>query len=529
MPNNRIGATWTTSSDGSPFTGRGTGYNRYNGTTWEKGDTSITRIENQRSGFPSYAYNASNNEEVMLSHIVTTTGYAGGMVLSRRTAGTNNAWTQTTVLDTISSVPGVLWCRTAISNNFLHVVACYTDSSGLQPNRVVKSGVRTPVVYSRYNFTNSQWQVINAPLTNYNDIRSYSGTSDSYSIDASGNNVAVLIGGMNKDLSLWKSTNNGTSWTKTVVDSFTYSPYGATQVLMGDTTPTNDGAVHVLLDNIGKAHCFYARARVYDDDTTNTSYNYYPQQTDLLYWNDARTYANKSIIGTWEDIDSNSSYDLANIWPSSDARYGLLNTNTMPSAGISSDGKIFCTYSALTEYDVNSSDENYRDVHITYSSDGGNNWSAPKNITKHLGINREQAFPSIARTVNNKIHLTFTESSSPGPITAGKWDVKYLAIDTSIILRNQSFINSRTSSLSYVIEDTLLCKGKPLNFFLKNAQLWIGSVLVQSTIGTQGFYSIPFNSYNTIYIKDSLGLIFKTINILVGDTIFLQRITLSNN
>ena len=524
MPNNRIGATWTTSSDGSPFTGRGTGYNRYNGTTWEKGDTSITRIENQRSGFPSYAYNANNNEEVMLSHIVTSTGYSGGMILSRRTAGTNNAWTQTTVLDTISSVPGVLWCRTAISNNYLHVVACYNDSSGLQPNRVVKSGVRTPVVYSRYNFTTSQWQVINAPLPNYNTIRTYNGLSDSYSIDASGNNVAVLIGGITKDLSLWKSTNNGTSWTKTVVDSFSYSPYGATRVLMGDTTPTNDGAVHVLLDNIGKAHCFYARARVVDDLVTYSSWAYYPLQVEILYWNDSRTYANKSIIGTWEDTDLSSTYDLGTNWR--DTRYGYLSTNTMPSAGISSDGKIFCTYSALTEYDEGGSGENFRDVHITYSSDGGNNWSDPRNITSQLGFNREQSFPSIARTVNNKIHLTFTESYVAGPNSAGKWDVKYVGIDTAAITQNQSFTGGQYASFSIV--DTFLCKGKPLNFFLNNAELWMDTTLVVSSLNGQGWYNIPFNTSKTIYIKNASGVIFKYINIIVNDSLNLQRTTLSN-
>jgi hypothetical protein len=526
MPNNRIGATWTTSSDASPFTGRGTGYNRYNGTIWEKGDTSITRIENQRSGFPSYAYNATNNEEVMLSHIVTTAGYSGGMVLSRRTAGTNNAWTQTTVLDTISSVPGVLWCKTAISNNYLHVVACYTDASSLQPNGVVKNGVISPVVYSRYNFTNSQWQVINAPLPNYNTIRTYNGRSDSYSIDASGNNVAVLIGGITKDLSLWKSTNNGTSWTKTVVDSFRYSPYGGTRVFMPDTTYTNDNAVHVLLDNTGKTHCFWANAKVSDDLITNSSWVYYPGQVELIYWNDSRTYGNLSVIGTWEDTDFNSTYDLGSGWFSSTTLYGTSSTNSMPSAGISSDGKIFCTYSALTEYDVNSNGENYRDVHITYSSDGGNNWSDPRNITSQLGLGKEQAFPSIARTVNNKIHLTFTESYDAGPNTAGKWDVKYVGIDTAAITQNQSFTAGQYASFSIV--DTFLCKGKPLNFFLNNAELWMDTTLVVSSLNGQGWYSIPFDSSKTISIKNPSGVIFKNINIIVNDSLNLQKTTLSN-
>ena len=237
-------------------------------------------------------------------------------------------------------------------------------------------------------------------------------------------------------------------------------------------------------------------------------------------------FPNLSVIGTWEDTDFNSTYDLSSGWFSSTTLYGTSSTNSMPSAGISSDGKIFCTYSALTEYDVNGNGENYRDVHITYSSDGGNNWSDPRNITSQLGLGKEQAFPSIARTVNNKIHLTFTESNDPGPNTAGKWDVKYLAIDTAAITQNQSFTGGQYASFSIV--DTFLCKGKPLNFFLNNAEFWIDTTLVVSSLNGQGWYSIPFDSSKTIAIKNASGVIFKYINIIVNDSLNLQRTTLSN-
>jgi hypothetical protein len=230
------------------------------------------------------------------------------------------------------------------------------------------------------------------------------------------------------------------------------------------------------------------------------------------------------VIGTWEDTDLSSTYDLGTNWR--DTRYGNLSVNTMPSAGISSDGKIFCTYSALTEQDEGASGENFRDVHITYSTDGGNNWSYPRNITSQLGYNIEQAFPSIARTVNNKIHLTFTESYVAGPNTAGKWDVKYLAIDTSVIIQNQNFTAGQFSS--YSIVDTVLCKGKPLNYFLNNAELWVDTTLVSSALNIQRWFSIPFDSSKTISIKNASGVIFKTINIIVNDSLNLQKNTLSN-
>jgi hypothetical protein len=231
LPNNKVGVTWTTSSDGSPFLGRGTGYNQFNGSTWIKGDTSVSRIESQRAGFPSYAFNSNTNEEVVLSHIVTPTGFSGGFVMSRKNVNANS-WNQSTVLDTIASVPGLLWCRTAISNNFIHVVACYTDSSQNQPNRVVRNGVRTPVVYSRYNLTNNTWDIKTIALPGYNSTRYYNGSSDSYSIDANGTNVAILKGDEGQDLSLGKSVNNGNNWTRTIIDTFYQSPFIESKTLI---------------------------------------------------------------------------------------------------------------------------------------------------------------------------------------------------------------------------------------------------------------------------------------------------------
>lgn len=519
LPNNNVGVTWTTSNDASPFTGRGTGYNRFNGNNWIKSDTTSTRIESQRSGFPSYAFNPTTNEEIVLSHVVTTNGFSGGFVLSRKNVAATT-WNQTTVLDTIATVPGLLWCRTAVSNNYLHVVACYTDSAQNQPNRVIRNGVRTPVVYSRYNLTNNTWDIKSVALPGYNSTRYYDGNGDSYSIDAFSNNVVVLIGGMRKDLSLWKSTNNGSSWTKTVVDSFKYSPTGGTQVLMLDTPFTNDGAVHVLIDSLGKAHCFWGVSKVYDDDITNNTYSYFPGQTFLLYWNDTKVYGDLSVIGTWDDLDFNGVANLGSGWLSNNARYGNLSVTTMPSAGISSDGKIFCSYSSLTEYDENGNGENYRDVYITYSSDGGNNWSTPKNLTAVLGSGLEQAFPSIARTVNNKIHLVYSQSGSVGPNTAGQWDINYYAIDTGLLDINDTLITNQ--SVSFTLSDTVLCKGKELYYSINNANLYVNDTLVASGVASGSF--TPSSNKN-IKIKSLDGLVvFKNVNIIVIDSLNLQSV-----
>ncbi len=511
---NNVGVTWTTSSDASPFTNRGTGYNRFNGTSWVNPATTSARIETQRAGFPSYAYNPTTNEEIILSHIVSSTGFSGGMVLSRRTAGTNNVWTQTTVLDTIQSVPGVLWCRTAISNNFMHVITAYADSSGTQPVTVIKSGVISPVVYSRYSFATSQWQVVNTPLPGYHSSRAYRGGSDEYAIDASGSTVAVLTGGLAKDISLWKSTNNGTSWAKIMVDSFKYSPMNY-NVLMPDTPRTNDGTVNVLVDNAGKVHCFWAASRVFDDDVSDNSITYFPGGMELKYWNDQKSYGSIDVVAEVTDTDNDGDVQLGVNWNDPTVRYGNSSLITMPSTGISSDGKIYCLYSAITEYDESFSGANYRDAYIVHSSNGGNTWSAPVNITGFLGGNIEQAFPSIARTVNNRVHLSYVHSTSPGPTAAGAWDIYYMSVDTGAIA-NDMVGNSLVST--YHVSDTVFCKGGSPIFNLSDCSLWKGAV----NLGSGLIIETPATT--TLYtIKSPTGTTIRNVTITINDSLNLQK------
>jgi len=510
LPGNQIGAVWTSSTDGSPFFNRGTAYNRLTSNGWVNGDTAISRIENERVGFPSYAYNSATNEEVILAHKTPTTGYSGGFVMSRRTAGTNNSWTQSTVLDTAFTVPGAMWCRTTISNNFLHVIARYTDSSAAQPVTVIKNGVRSPVVYSRYNFINNTWEVKNIPIPGYNNSRYAYGNADGYAIDANGSNVAVLIGGMNQDISLFRSTNNGSSWTKTVVDSFKYAPYpiGA-NVLMPDTPYTNDGALSVLIDNTGKVHCFWPKARVLDLDASDNLFSYFFGQIELNYWNTSRVYANKSVVGTAIDTDNDNVLSII-MGPN---RYFTTSSVTMPSAGLSSDGKLFCTYSAQTEYN-DDGNQSYRDIHLISSLDGGNNWSAPKNISAWFGPGVECGYPSMARTVNNKVHIKFSKSGSPGPNTAGEWDIQYLGIDTAAVLASTfTVIPSITSS--YVISDTVICKGKTISTNLTNCKLWQDTSLIVST-GTSSFSPTATKTYS---IKNNANTTLRTFTITVTDSL----------
>lgn len=437
LPSGKVSATWTTSADPAPYASRGAGYNHFNGTSW--GAPTSSRIEPERTGFPNYVYNATTNEEIITSHIVKAgTGIAGGIIMNRKTGVGPGTWTATTVLDTIPTVPGVLWAQTAISGDYMIVIGSYTDSSDAQPNRVVKNGVRTPQVYSRYQFSTNTWLVTNACLPGYDNTRYYAGGGDNYSIDANGSNVAILIGGLTDDLALYKSTDAGATWSKTIIDSFPVPAYD--YKVLFDTAFSNDGSVHVTLDNVGNAHCFWSRARVLDANIDDNSVTYFPGQNAILYWNDNTPLDSAKIIAGMPDENNNNQLDLADSWNEAGARYGNHSIPTMPYAAISDNGIIFLTYSSLTEDDISTDSKNYRDVYCTFSRDGGQTWSSIVNLTGWIGLNYEQVFPSVSKKMDGRLHLTFLQKTSIGrydatnnPGAAGIHDVMYMVIDTADI------------------------------------------------------------------------------------------------
>lgn len=435
LSDGKVSATWTTSADGAPYATRGSGYNHFNGTAW--GPATAVRIDPERSGFPNYVYNPTTNEEIITSHRVLSSGVAGGIVMNRKTGVGPGTWTSSIVLDTTPTIPGVLWLQTAVSGDYLIAIGSYTDSSSTQPNRVVKGGVRTPQVYSRYQFSTNTWLVKNELLPGYDNERYYAGGGDNYSIDANGTNVAIIMGGLTDDLALWKSSDAGATWTKTIIDSFPVAAYDYKKLV--DTSNTNDGAVHVTLDNNGVAHCFWARARVLDNNLEDESINYYPGQNAILYWSDNTPLDSQRVIAGMPDVNNNGELDLAGSWNDASARYGNHSIATMPYAAIDDNGTIFLIYSALTEDDISTDNKNFRDVFLVYSKDGGATWSNIQNLTAWLGLNVEQIFASLSKKMDGRLHMTFLQKGSIGrysetnPGAAGTHEIMYMVLDTADI------------------------------------------------------------------------------------------------
>jgi hypothetical protein len=438
FPGGKVSINWTTSSDGpqNNFLGRGSGYNHFDGTAW--GPITTLRIESTRTGYPNYDFNGTT--EIIMSHKVDTAGKSGGLSYNTNGAIGSTTWTETAVLTPAANQPSVLWPRTVISGNYMHVLANYTSPSAGQ-DTVWVAGVKSPTVYSRYNFATSTWEATNIALPGYDSTRWYDGSADGYAIDAQGSNVAVLMGGTTSDMTLWKSTDDGNNWTTTIIDSFQVAAFND-QALILDTPITCDGSVALRLDANGMAHCFWGRMRMLNSDIGG-SWSVFLGTNSIDYWFEGRPDSIVSIAGA---LDENNSGALEIGGIDSRTRYGNAGVATMPYCVRNSAGDLFMIYSALTEDDTDPQGANFRDVYVTVSTDNGATWSEAKNLTSVMGFNKEQMFGS-ADIDDTNLHLTFMESDFVGFYSSadnnsktGPFDIRYYKIPVADIKSDSAVV-----------------------------------------------------------------------------------------
>lgn len=456
FPDGKISATWTLASDGpdASYITRGAGYQHFNGTNWLPLSQVATRIDPERTGFPCYAYNPTTNEEIIMSHIVKASGTAnagasGGLMFNRKPGiGPGSAWTGTPVLTEADlSIPSVLWNRTKVSGDYMYVVGSYTDSSstGVQKKRVKKAGVYAPMVFSRYKVSTNTWDIVNQTLPGYDSTRYYLGGGDNYSIDVKGSEVAILACDLTDDIALWRSSDNGTNWTKKVIKQF---PVGALKLpskTKVDTTLTADGTCNVVLDDNNKAHCFWGRGLVLYDDTTSSSFSLFLGQNSIDYWYEGRPDSSIASVAGSPDVNGDGQYTLnfaSGVFTR--IRYGNTSATTMPNATIGPDGTMYLLFSSINE-DPSIDDGNggkYRNVYLTYSKDNGLTWADTAfNASSFIGIGEEHMFGSLARTVNSSLHYTFLQSAINGLYSAsnnsgktGDFNVYYVNIPVADVM-----------------------------------------------------------------------------------------------
>lgn len=528
-----VSVTWTTApSSTNGFEGRGSGYNYHNGTSFIRTGINNERVESYRAGWPSIGILPSGQE-----YIIAHDADAGGFRIAKNASKGDETWTTGPAILTYPNNQRPIWNRAANNGNTIHLIANFSDSTTPGDPRVLTlNGVRGPMTYSRSLDGGDTWPIANTLLPGYDSTRITGGGGDNYAIDVRGNTVAIVTGGLADDVTLWKSVDNGDNFTKTIVDSFPYAPFNGL-VLTPDTPYTNDGAVDVLIDQNGDVHVFWGVSRLLDDDTLDDgAFGFYPQTALLEHWSEASGIT-QGIAGVVdEDMDgllniekgtySNLSNgqvppDVSNV-----ARTGNTSLVTMPSAGMDAQGRIFVTYSAPREWDLSIDVTNCRDVYIVYSVNGGVDWADPQNISQQQLI--EDAFPAMARVVDDFVHVTWQMDESPGtnlqnnatggnnqPVVENR--IMYAAVPVSKIINNEikqgppvgiKDLNRNGSEIFTVSQnypnpfrnetEVLVYMSEPAEVLLTVTNL-LGQVVISKSLGT-------FEAGNSELLIDASGL-----------------------
>lgn len=410
-----VSVVWTTAPNGNTgYPDRGTGYNHNAGSGF--GSPVSTRVEDQRTGWPSIGI-LPNGKEYVIGHDATD----GGFIMATNDSKGSSNWTTGNGFLKYANEQRPIWGRVANNGNNMHLISNFSDSSSPgDPRAITLNGVYAPMTYSRSTDGGQSWDKEHELLPGYDSTRMLSGGGDQYALDVRGDVVAIVTGGLGDDVTLWKSTDNGENFTKILADSFPYAPFS--KQLATDTPFTNDGTVAVIIDNNDKVHVFWGLGRVLDNDTSDDQYSFFPATNGIGYWNEVtgtsqviagivdENFNNTLDVqpGTWSALSNGSIPSGVN----SVARTGNTSITTMPSAAIDAQGRLFVTYSAPRELDENVDLLNYRDVYLVYSTDGGQTWGNPQNISQ--AQQKEDAFPSIARNVNNFVHITWQQDDIPG-------------------------------------------------------------------------------------------------------------------
>jgi len=264
-----------------------------------------------------------------------------------------------------------------------------------------------------------------------------------------GDNLGLVYGNTWTDIFLLKSTDNGDTWTKTVIYQHPYPKFRENTTLVTDTPYVCDNSLAVALDNTGKAHVFFGIQRAMNDIVGDSSFSLFQYTDGLAYWNESQAAFNSldpadveasgNLVGYTQDVNGN---DTVLEFISSPAIYKC-SVTSMPSVTIDqSDNKIYLFFTSVVEGLTNSF-QNYRHIYSRRSDDGGATWTAFDDITGTFHNTDECVFPCVSPTSEEFFcHLVYQKDQQPGMSFEGDMDaagnndivsLKYPKLTTGIV------------------------------------------------------------------------------------------------
>jgi hypothetical protein len=434
--NGKVSAIWTYGRSEPSFPERGMAYNHKENGTWinsaEMG--SINRVETERSGFGNIDF-LNSDREVIISHQTGQTSLATSI-----NAGVGN---QTWSFNKLPSGK-LLWPKARVGGldgKSIHVIST-TEPTGGDFTGELFEGMNGALVYNRSLDEGQTWDKINVLLPGI-DSSIYNGFGgDAYHIDVRGDVVAIVYGNFSHNTALLKSTDNGNTWTKTLIIDFPFDKFvdqltDITGNGIADTISTCDGSLSVLIDNNNVCHVWFGNMRILNTTPGDGNYSYFPATSGIMYWNE-NFQQNQSprLIADLVDHDGDNFLNIVLGTPGT-ITYQVSLT-AMPTSGIDNNGNLYVVYMALREnYELNGI--TYRHIYAIKSTDGGNTWTEPVDITPFDEFT-EYVYPSMARKVDDFVHIVYQRDFEPGIAAAaanathpyGDNDIVYQAVPVAL-------------------------------------------------------------------------------------------------
>ena len=452
-----MSAVWTMSKEfNTTLSDRGTGYNYFDGTSWINPSVlptdQVDRIETSRVGWPS-VFGLGTGEEKVITH---STGLSVLNQASRSSIG-NGAWTDASIGEFY-----MIWNRSVaggLDGNTIHMIAL-TEPMGTNWSGSLFNGLNGALLYFRSQNGGAIWDIDTMQLPTIDTAHFLGFSADNYAISAKGETVVVAYFNDWGDSFIVKSTDNGDNWTATTFLNFPHDKYAIDEGLdldsdgVLDQVYSTDNSGALIIDDQGMAHVFYGIMMYADDDLSDGSSSWFPSTNGIAYWNES--YGADNTPSTVHVGDTSLWYsDMMNdhwIAEAPDLNgdpavggidevggYALYYRShaSMPSAGLSSNGEIYMTFSGYTET-VDNGSQVFRHIYVTKSVDGGTTWKTPVDITPHDDWDgmQECVYGSLSPVVDDKLRLIYQLDFEPGLAVQGDEDlvdwnaIHYLEVDT---------------------------------------------------------------------------------------------------
>ena len=309
------------------------------------------------------------------------------------------------------------------------------SSISMTPPRTIE-GQNGPLYFSKSIDGGLTWSTpFIIPEIDSTHYRGFNG--DSYSIDATGDTVAISYGDAFTDVGLLKSTDAGATWTKYIIQLHPQPFYNPNTDAISDTNNdniadtilSNGSDSKVLIDNNGMCHVWFSAFRYINDVTGDSAYTAFYGTDNLNYWNETmnQNYGYVAIASA-QDFNGNGIIDIPVLYTGPGCngivpfgQYGGGITQ-MPSAGIDDLGRIFLTYQTIDEMADTSGHKSRRHIYmktLPYPYNP-NEWTYPYDIVPSIaaggaGYYEEAVFGAMARKVTGGYaNVIYQRDNYPG-------------------------------------------------------------------------------------------------------------------